>query len=169
MLPQQASVRDQAIIDLLRLYRDLEGVSSSGIGGDTGSPDRLLYMGGGQWDKSGCDDLDEALKTLRVERPSQWWHVTERYLRCEVRPRRVKAQRTNSGKLRMPSLGPHTEALGAGTRPTDAWTTTEILVVVEVWRPEVRLEKTRRGIAFLTARFPWDKHRWRDLQHAVAV
>jgi hypothetical protein len=159
------SDRDLAIIDLLRVYRDLEGASSGGVGpGGYENGDRMLYMDGGEWDRSGCDALDEVLTQLRSERPTQWWHVTERYLRCEVRPQRIKTARG-----RLPKPGAHREFLGHGVRPPDLLRGGEVLVVVEMWCPEVRLEMVRRGVWFLVAGFPWDKFRWKDLRQGVAA
>jgi hypothetical protein len=156
VLPQERSIRDQAIVDLLRKYRDLVGVSKSGVA-ETGrvsdSESRALYTPGGEWDKSGCDALDALLTRLREERPSQWWHVTERYLRCEVRVVRVKSR-----KGQIQKLGPYREVLrkGAGTRPPDLLNSGDVLVVVEVWSPKVRLERARRGVTSLAVNFPWN-------------
>jgi hypothetical protein len=163
VLSQHVSVRDQAIIDLLRLYRDLEGVSTSGNRGG-GRDSRALYSEDSEWDRSGCDALDSLLGDLRVERPVQWWHVTERYLRCEVRPQRIKTARG-----RLPSPGAHREFLGHGVRPPDLLSGGEVLVVVETWQPTVRLEKVRRGIRFLVVGFPWNDFRWRDLRQEMTA
>jgi hypothetical protein len=155
------TAREQAIVDLLRRYRDLVGVSSSGdalMGRVSPVGSRALYSEGGDWDKSGCDALDDLLRRLKRERPGQWWHLTERYLRCDVRSRRIK---TEGGKL--PKPGPHREFLGHGVRPPDLLAGGEVLVVVEEWRKEVRLDKVRHAIAYLAERFPWDRYRWEDL------
>lgn len=158
------SVRDQAIIDLIRLYRDLEGTSSSGTGGREGD-DRMLYMDGGQWDTSGCDTLDTLLVRMRGERPSQWWHLTERYLRCESRSKRVKVDKRG----RLEKLGPYCEALGHGVRPPDLLRGGEVLVVVESWQPAVRPQKVRLAVRWLVVEFPWDRFRWNDLRTSIAA
>lgn len=158
----QFTERENTIVTLLRRYRDLEGVSKSGTGG-AGKGDRVLYdPDGSEWETSGCDALDDLLTRLRGERPVQWWHVTERYLRCDIRSRRVKAPKGRVGKL-----GPYCEALGHGVRPPDMLKGGEVLVVVEEWVPQVRLEKVRHGVTYLSKRFPWQRYRWRDLMEAA--
>jgi hypothetical protein len=164
VLPQERSIRDQAIVDLLRVYRDLEGGSSARGGSGGGRDSHLLYSDGGPWDKTGCDALDTLLLRLREERPIQWWHLTERYLRCDVR-----AQRVRSYKGRIVKLGPYREALGHGVRPPDLLKGGEVLVVVETWRPEVRLEKVRRGVSWLAVNFPWNDFRWQELRREMVA
>jgi len=168
-LTHTSTAREQAIVDLLRTMRDLEGASVSGTSSGSRDCDRLLYADGGEWDKSGCDKLDELLRVLRAERPVQWWHLTERYLRCDVRPRRVRVYRGASGRERLPKLGPYCEPLGHGVRPPDLLAGGEVLIVVETWPAEVRPEKVRRAVRFLAERFPWNDYRWRDLRQEAAA
>ena len=182
-MPNQPSPREETIIDLLRLYRDFQGVSKSGdrIGGGSNEQDgHLLYMDGGgslelpggikvTWEGSGCDKLDGCLVELREFAPKHWRCVTERYLRCEVRKVRVKLARTRSGKTELPKPPAHMHYLGLPVRPSDSWLASEAEIVVESWPAWVRRHRVELGIKFLAARFPWDEHRWADLTHATAA
>ena len=165
---QQLTEKQFAIVDLLRHMRDLEGISASGQGGGDRRDARALYSDDSEWDRSGCDALDTLLAQLRVVRPVQWWHLTERYLRCDVRPVKVK-----TSKGRVPPLGPQREALGTGIRPADRADELgggQMLVVVEHWSAKVRLEKVRRALEWTAARYPWNDYRWKDLrQEKVAA
>jgi hypothetical protein len=172
-LHETASPREQTIIDLLRVYRDLEGIgrTGDGAGGSISDQarDKPLYMEGGDWEASGCDALDDLLRQMRSERPVQQWHLLERYVRCEVRPRRVKLERAPGGKLRLPKPGAQTDYLGGGVRLTEATSAGEQIVVVETWKPQVDLGKVRKGVTFIASNFPWDKFRWSDLTQAAAA
>lgn len=161
--------RDQQIIDLLRTMRDLQGTSTSGTGQRDGG-DRILHNPGGQWEKTGCDTLDGLLERLRTERPSQWWHVTERYLRCDARARNITARKTHSGRLIIPEhpFGIHSEAIGEGIRLVDSITANAMRVHVETWSPQVRNEKASRGIRYLSQRFPFNNFKHHDREVVAA-
>ncbi len=88
-------------------------------------------------------ELERCLRKMRDERRSQWWHVTERYLRCEDR---VIDVHVHNGRPRLP---PHTE-VAAGAVQTKERTAR---LRVRVWSPAVREEKVRRGLGWLADEF----------------
>lgn len=159
--------RDKQIQDLLRTYRDLQGTSTSGTGQRDGS-DRILHNPGGQWEKTGCDKLDDLLNNLRRDRPVQWWHVTERYLRCDQRARNITARKTHTGRLVIPNLGPHHQALGEGIRLTESNTANELRIVIETWSTQVLDHEAANGIRYLSTRFPFNNYKWRDTEIVAA-
>jgi hypothetical protein len=73
-------------------------------------------------------ELERALAAMRSERPSQFFHVTERYLRCSQIPKNIRTgTRVEQGK-----------AVPVYERR-----------LVTSWSPAVRLEKVRRGVEWL--------------------
>jgi hypothetical protein len=73
-------------------------------------------------------ELERVLGVMRTERPSQFFHVTERYLRCSQIPKNVRTgTRVEHGK-----------AVPVYERR-----------LVTSWSPVVRLEKVRRGVEWL--------------------
>ena len=84
-------------------------------------------------------ELERLLKVMRSERRSQWWHVTERYLRSSVRVIEVPVK---NGRVKLP---PHTTHLAGGIQRGDK----TARLTVKTWNPAVRAEKVRRGVAWL--------------------
>lgn len=92
--------------------------------------------------------LERLLIKLRVERTSQHWHVSERYLRCTIRVIEAPTRKTKSGNVEI-LLPAHTE-LVAGS-PVIGGTTARCRV--RQWSPRVREEKVRRGVSWLAENY----------------
>lgn len=69
-------------MELLRTYHDVQ-LPELGMGSDS-SDDRVLLMSK-LWHEGSYKELHRALYVMRAERPSEYWHVAERYLRCTRR------------------------------------------------------------------------------------
>lgn len=95
-----------------------------------------------QWNRS-FRELERCLHKMRDERPSQWWHVTERYLRCDDRIMEVAVRKGR------PKLPPHVEVVAGA--PMSGQKTARLRV--HVWSPAVRAEKVRRGLEWLADEF----------------
>lgn len=125
------SRREEVIVALLERYSELVDPMQSGNGGEAGwglSMPRTYT--------ASVRELERLLKVMQVERRSQWWHVSERYLRAQSALKDVQVRRkTKHGKT---------------------VTVTERQVVV-TWSPAVRLEKVRRGVEWLAS--SWDERR----------
>lgn len=75
--------RKELLVELLRSYHD--ACSAGDIGEGSGSlGDRLLLMSE-EWHEGSYSELHRALCVMRAERPAEYWHVAERYLRCTRR------------------------------------------------------------------------------------
>jgi hypothetical protein len=134
--------RIEILEELLRRYGEAQETMNKGGVGD-GDAVTLMPL---TWNES-YRELERVLKVMRTERRSQWFHVTERYLRCTERVAEVRVVRTKRGpELKLP---PHSE-LGAGA-PEIAGATARVRLVV--WKPEVRMEKVRRGLEYVSAEF----------------
>lgn len=123
--------REEIVTQLLERYVELVDPMQSGNGsGDTGL--RLMpatYT-------ASVRELERLMQRMRQERRSQWWHVSERYIRAEHVLRDVKVKRrTKHGKT----------------------VTVVERQVVTSYHPGVRLEKVRRGVAWLADE--WDARR----------
>src|SRR5690242_2734553 len=88
--------------------------------------------------------LEALLPILKAERPSQWWHLTQRYIACEDKVIEVGTIKTLKG--REPKLPPYTKARGAPALKAGFPTAR---IAVRQWKPEVRLEKVRRAVEWL--------------------
>ncbi len=125
---------------MLLHYEDAQSVMG-GPDGFAGSGERVMLMSKA-WNAS-YRELERCLHAMRDERRSQWWHVTERYLRCEERMAKVPVKKGR------PKLPPHSE-IAAGA-PEIGSTTARLRL--RVWSPSVREEKVRRGLQWLADEF----------------
>lgn len=123
--------REEIVVALLERYSELVDPMQSGNGGEGGwglSMPRTYT--------ASVRELERLLRLMQVERRSQWWHVSERYLRAQSALKDVPVKRkTKHGKT---------------------VTVVERQVVV-TYSPAVRLEKVRRGVEWLAA--SWDERR----------
>lgn len=118
------SKREQVIIQLLERWDELvEPGAKLGIAGDGDSPPRMprTYT-------PTVRELERLLHRMRDERRSQWWHVTERYMRCRQSLKDVPVKR--KGKNGKTALVMERQ-------------------LVTAYSASVRLEKVRRGIQWL--------------------
>jgi hypothetical protein len=131
--------------EMLRRYSEAQETMNKGGMGD-GSSVTLMPL---TWNES-YRELERVLKLMREERPSQWWHLTERFLRCQDQVAEVRVFRTRKGpEFRLPA---HCE-LGAGA-PQIAGHTARVRLVV--WSSSVRMEKVRRGLEYVSQQFRGD-------------
>jgi hypothetical protein len=138
--PEQSKI--QIIEEMLRRYGEAQETMNKGGVGD-GDAVTLMSL---TWNES-YRELERVLKAMRPVRPSQWWHLTERFLRCQDRVAEVRVVRSKRGpELKLP---PHSE-LGAGA-PEIAGATARVRLVV--WDPSVRMEKVRRGLEYVSSEF----------------
>lgn len=116
--------REEVIVQLLERFSEL--VDPMQMRAAEGDGTGLLLMPATY--TPSVRELERLLIRMRSERRSQWWHVTERYIRCQ-RVQRVitEKRRTKAGKTVMV--------------PVDR--------IVTSWHPGVRQEKVRRGVAWL--------------------
>lgn len=136
--------RVAVITEMLRRYAEASETMNKGDRGDgtavTGMPRT--------WNRS-YRNLERLLKQMREERKKQWWHLTERYLRCQERKVEVRVQKTIKGPvLRLP---PHSE-LGAGAPEIKGSTATVKLIV---WTPAVRKHVVDLGLLWLAREEHW--------------
>lgn len=103
-------------------------------------------------------ELERCLLKLRTERPTQYWHLCERYVRCATKQIEVPMQ---NGK---PKLPPHTEL--AAIRETGRRYTT---VMVKQWTPAVRAEKVRKAIDYIASEFKGEPYLPAELRVRVAA
>lgn len=110
-------------MELLERYHDLVDPMQSRAGKGEGSGPGMprTYT-------ASVRELERLLVRMREERRSQWWHVTERYIRCQHVTKDVQVKRKGkNGK-----------------------TATVIeRQCVTVYPPAVRLEKVRRGVKWI--------------------
>lgn len=123
--------REEIIVALLERYGELVDPMQSGNGGEAGWGLRMpaTYT-------PSVRELERLLRRMRGERPSQWWHVSERYIRAQSALKDVPVKRrTKHGKP----------------------VTVVERQVVTTWHPGVRLEKVRKGVEWLAD--SWDARR----------
>jgi len=116
--------REEVIVQLLERFQEL--VEPAGGNGIPGSGDYLPLMPATY--TPSVRELERLLIRMRDERRSQWWHVTERYLRCQHVNRDVPVKRKGKNGKTV--------------------TVVERQLVV-TFHPGVRAEKVRRGISWL--------------------
>lgn len=144
--------RQRILTEMLRRFHEAHDAGVvEGVRGDGGGWPHMAST----WNAS-YRTLDALLDRMKPEslggggeRPSQWWHVTERYLRCEHRVIEVRAVRRRNGQVDF-KLPPHTE-LEAGA-PSIKDSTARVRVAQ--WSSAVRAEKVRRGIEWLAESWP---------------
>lgn len=127
---------------LLETYREAECVMGKGGGGDgSGLPPMMSEL----WHSGSYRKLESLLRTMRDTRPSQYWHVSARYLDAEDKVIEVKV--TSRGREKRPILPPYTVTRGVPAfMPGNT-----ARVAVRVYSKAVRLEKVRRGVDWLTS------------------
>lgn len=116
--------REQVIITLLERYAELVDPMQVRDGTGDGTDVNLMP----RTYTPTVRELERLLIRMRTERRSQWWHVTERYLRCQHKTMDVHVKRkAKNGK------------------------TVKVLErqVVTTWHPGVKNERVRRGIEWL--------------------
>lgn len=118
------SRRELVIVELLERYGELVDPMVSRDGGGDGVAVPLMP----RTYTRDVRELERLLVRMRSERPSQWWHVSERYLRSSRVTRDVRVRRR-------------------GKNGKSAWVIER--QVVDVFSPSVRLEKVRRGVRWL--------------------
>lgn len=119
--------REEQIVALLERYTELVDPMQAGAGGEGGWG---LSMPHTYTDS--VRELERLLRVMREVRPSQHWHVSERYIRATSVVRDVPAKRkTKHGKT---------------------VTVVERRVIVQ-WNPAVRAHKVELGIAWLASRW----------------
>lgn len=131
--------RQRIIAQMLRRYNEAQDPASHS--GMLGSGDSVALMPP-TWNRS-YRELERVLAAMRVERKSQWWHLTERYIRAQealVECRVVRKR--GQAVIKLP---PHCElAAGApivGERVVKAR--------VRRWVPEVDNGKVRKGLEWV--------------------
>lgn len=121
------SRREEIIVALLERYSELVDPMQAGGGGEGGWG---LSMPATYTDS--VRELERLLRVMREVRPSQHWHLSERYIRATSVLRDVKVKRkTKHGKT----------------------VTVVERRVVPVWNPAVRLHKVELGVAWLASRW----------------
>lgn len=134
--------RRERVIELLRTLADAREPLQSGNGKSSAESHSFSYPK--VYLEGSYRELEATLRRLRAERPGQYWHVCERYLRCE---RKVIEAKVKKGK---PTLPQHCELAG-GLASIGASTAR---VSVFRWDERVRMEKVRAGVEFLVEHFP---------------
>lgn len=150
--------RERAIVALLELLPDFaDPAFGQGTGdGDGGRTPRMPAP----YRTPSVQELERLLGVMRAERPSQWWHVRERYLLCrKVRRRdvpRFKGQwRVRSNEAVVFPAGWDVSVLDEQSRRRSRPVTVAHAIVV-VWDPAVRQEKVRRGVTWLAEHWGLD-------------
>lgn len=116
--------REEVLVQLLERYAEL--AEPGGGNNVPGSGDHVPLMP--HTYTPSVRELERLLIRMRTERRSQWWHTTERYLRCHHTTKDMPVKRkAKNGK------------------------TVAIIErqVVITWHPGVRAEKVRRGVTWL--------------------
>lgn len=148
--------REQVIVELLERYTELADPMQSGNGGEGGWG---LSMPGTY--TASVRELERLLGQMREERRSQWWHVTERYIRAE----RSKKTLTLKGG-RWYGLEPHEAVVGVPGGWTLALATErskktrkgdDLQVTIARWNSAVRAHKVTLGVAWIADQ--WDARR----------
>lgn len=117
-------------------------------------------------------EIDRLVReVMPLERPSQHWHLVERYFRCERTIRNVWFHGTNAkGTYVFAGLAPHQAVVA----PPGGWemvlteqrrerakkktlnTAIEVRVGVVTWNPAVRLHKVQLGVEWIGERWSLD-------------
>lgn len=119
------SPRETVLVELLERFNELCDPMQSGNGeGDTGL--RLMPA----TYSASVRELERLLTRMREVRRSQWWHVTERYIRATSVLRDVQVKRKGKNGKTVTLTERH---------------------VVAVYDRGVRLEKVRRGVEWLAS------------------
>lgn len=135
--------RKELLVELLSRFTEANGPDEMGEGsGYTG--DRLLLMSRLWHSTPSFKELERCMKVMRVERPAEWWHIHERYLRCVRRqtmgcpecikwtPENVRHRHYVNGKTRWVERAP---------------------IIEERWNPRVDMVALDRGLDYLSAEF----------------
>ena len=136
------SRREDIIVEMLKRYTEAQEEALTGSPGD-GSHVPLMPT---TWNRS-YRELERCLKLMRDARSKQYWHVCERYIRAEILTLTVPFSKAKKGPL--PKLPPHTELVAGAKFSGEAMAA----VRVRRWKPEVREEKVRNGIDYLSGTF----------------
>lgn len=163
------SRRDRLVV-LLRSYRDVCVTLQRGDSGGTFYPDSRHLTMPNAWKDGSYAELYDALVRLRSMGPAHYWHLTERYIRSERRPRRLvnfggryaySLARNGAGRLEPEYLEDNAVMLMAyperdGTIATRMGEPRAVRVVgiVERWDPGVRRQTVERALDFLLAFMP---------------
>lgn len=185
--------RTEVIVALLESYSELTDPRQSGNGGNrTGltlqahahhcaiyhdrPKDQIPLSRTGIGLFAGCTchlaqyrELDRLLDVMQGERRSQWWHLNERYLRCEhtlktvrfVRGTTVGIVTGHAATLKVHPLGTHQElVIGKSVnweaalqeqRHKRSQTPLDRKVLVAAWNPSVRMQKVKLGVDWLAS------------------
>lgn len=136
--------REEIIIEMLSRYQEAQ--EPDGKGGQPGSGERVPLMPA-TWNRS-YRELERCLRELRAERTCQYWHLSERYLRCRIITVDCKVVK---GKIRLPE---HSELVAGAAQAGEK----TARVRLRQWDPGVRAEKVRRAVAWLAVSFQGDPY-----------
>ena len=154
--------RELIVVELLRTLPEVQAPLQSGGEGGIEKTGRLLLMGN-DYHQGSYRELERLLAVMKEDRPSQRWHVLERYTRCDRRRMKV---RFVGGKAILPA---HHALIGDTLRGKGTRAVTVEERIVEAWDPSVRLERVRRGVAWLAVSFRGSPQLPKDLMDRVAA
>ena len=133
--------RKELLVELLRTYHDVQ-LPELGMGSDS-SDDRVLLMSH-LWHQGSYKELHRSLYVMRAERPAEYWHVAERYLRCTRRqtvgcpecgqwtPENIRHRHYINGRHQKVERGP---------------------IIEERWHRKVDAVSLERGLDYLSTEF----------------
>jgi hypothetical protein len=151
--------RRETLVAMLERYREAQEAFGESSGPGDGSHVPMMSP---LWNRS-FRELERCLHRMRDERPSQYHHLGERYLRCQ---RRQKTLLFKAGEYMKPDgnrwvkLGPNEDvAVGfvtEGTRGKTSQTLGPADCVVVSWAGHVRRQKVERAVDWLVDVFDGD-------------
>lgn len=138
--------RETTIADILNRWDEL--VERAGRSGVRGDDDTVSLMPRSY--NASVREVERLMRRMKVERPSQWWHVSERYLRSQ---RSSKTVLWWQGRWQLPAHHEVVAQPGGWTlelaRGKKRRAPQEFRVAVVSWSPAVRAQKVRLGLAWL--------------------
>lgn len=142
------SNRTTVIVSILEQFDELANPLWSTSGGGSGGPAKMPATY-----NASVREVERLVRVMPSVRPSQAWHLTERYFRCQRSTQTVRFLRG-----RFVGLQPHCEVVGrpggwelvlAEQRQKRTQTPTEMRAIVVTWNPAVRMQKVEAGVQWL--------------------
>ena len=153
--------RETAIVDMLERFEEArcQAQSEGGTGGEFDSS--ALVFDEATFTRE-FRELDRALTLMRATMPSLYFHVSQRYLLCQLRRREIHTHKTRAGHRVPKHLPPWQEVVA---RPVLMHGETASMTI-RVWDKRVDPAKVQEGVAWLSREFRGAPHMPKEMAAA---